>query len=82
MESSSENNFVNRLRFDRIMVTNLWPCFWPTLYDQVISLTLNPIAPIKGMSPKFYHLIIGEIYTVPENFVKIVEWFVRGFIFR
>ena len=25
-------NFVNRLRFDRIMVMSLWPVFWPTLY--------------------------------------------------
>ena len=24
--------FVNRLRFDRIMVMSLWPVFWPTLY--------------------------------------------------
>jgi len=24
--------FVNRLRFDRIMVMTLWPRFWPTLY--------------------------------------------------
>jgi len=33
------------------------------------------------MSIKFYHLIPGEIYTVPKNLVKIVELFVRGFIF-
>jgi len=26
-ESSSEKNFVNRLRFDRIMATSLWPHF-------------------------------------------------------
>ena len=26
-------NFFNRLRFDRIMVTSLWPRFWPTLYS-------------------------------------------------
>jgi len=28
----SVKNFLNRLRFDRIMATSLWPRFWPTLY--------------------------------------------------
>ena len=30
-ESSSENNFYNRLRFGRIMVMSLWPRFLYTL---------------------------------------------------
>ena len=28
----SVENFVNRLRFDRVMATSLWPRFWSTLY--------------------------------------------------
>jgi len=28
----SVKSIVNRLRFDGIMVTSLWPRFWPTLY--------------------------------------------------
>jgi len=31
-------NFFNRLRFDRIMVTSLWPRFWPTLYSGLDGL--------------------------------------------
>jgi len=33
--------FVNRLRFDRIMVMTLWPRFWPTLYVKKIHRFLS-----------------------------------------
>ena len=31
-------NFLNRLRFDRIMVMSLWPPFWPTMYITHIGI--------------------------------------------
>jgi len=31
--------YLNRLRFDRIMVMSLWRCFWPTLYVLISTLT-------------------------------------------
>jgi len=37
MESSGEKNFLNRLRFDRIMVVSVAPLFWSTLYIYVLA---------------------------------------------
>ena len=47
MESSGEKNFLNRLRFDRIMVVSVAPLFWSTLYICVLATEIaSPLEPI------------------------------------
>jgi len=48
-------NFFNRLRFDRIVVTSLWPHFWPTLYKgspySITEPRFPELIPVLGSQP-------------------------------
>jgi len=58
-------NFLNRLRFDRIMVMSLWPPFWPTMYIHRRKLLLGPGA----QAPPHFYEHGARLYDEPPTFV-------------